>query len=153
MIINQAKIDFKKNRIQELIKNNCITEEDIELLLHKSFDDIINSYKGSNEKQRMLYKIYFQPYLLCKDGNDNIDLNLIVALMIKRYNMELNEISYMYNDGTISLNEYYRYIDNLVSLYFNTSEKGKLIYQNYGGNFELSNDFYNKMKTKNKHLN
>lgn len=152
MLIDQKKFEAKGFRICELINNNYITNDDINLLLSKSFEEIIKYSRSPIEKDRLLYKIYIQPYLLCQDKSEKIDINLIVKLMIKRYAMEIAEINYMYKEGTLSLDDYYKYIDSLLSAYFNTSEIGRVIYQNYGGNFELSELFQTDIqKVKNKH--
>lgn len=152
MIIDQTKIKDKKNHIQELIQKDFITNDDIKSLLNKSFDEILKYSISRITKERLLYKIYLQPYLLCDDELSKINVNLIVELMIKRYTMEISEINYLYKEGSISLKDYYRYIDSLVYAYFNTSEIGKTIYENYGGNFELSDLFQeNDPKIKDKH--
>lgn len=153
MIIKRRNLEAKKSRIQELIDKNYITNTDIKELIGKSYSEICNDYRSPIETKRHLYRIYVQPYLLCKDYPTKIDIDLIAQLMIKRYAMELSEANYLYNDGALNLNEYYEYMDKLVTLYFKTSLVGKFIYQKYGDNFELSDLFCDtNIKKKNKHI-
>jgi len=153
MIIKRRNLEAKKSRIQELIEKKYITNMDIKELIGKSYSEICNDYRSPIETKRYLYKIYVQPYHLCKDYSNKIDIDLIAQLMIKRYAMELSEVNYLYSDGALNLNEYYAYLDKLVTLYFKTSLVGELIYQNYGDNFELSDLFYNmNIKKKSKHI-
>ena len=63
----QEQYENIKRRIFRLISREFIVDEDIKNLSSMNFDDIIELNRTGDFKSKVLYDIYFNPYLLCND--------------------------------------------------------------------------------------
>lgn len=121
-------LETKKKRIYFMFVNDFINNNDIERLVSSSINDVISN--RDTYKDSMLLSIYINPYLLCNDyliNLDNVDIDLISKLLIKRYNEEITEYNNLYNNGDISYIEYYNNVMMLNNLYFNSTKIGNRI--------------------------
>jgi len=121
-------LEEKKKRIYFLFVTDFINNNDIERLVNSSINDLI--YNKDSYKSHLLLSIYINPYLLCNDyliNIDNINVDLISKLVIKRYNEEITEYNNLYNNGDISYLEYSNNVMILNNLYFNSTKIGNRI--------------------------
>ena len=136
-------LEPKRIKIYYMFVNEFLNNSDIEYLISSNINDVItnkNTYKDS-----ILLSIYLNPYLLCCDylvDLDNVDIDLISKLIIKRYNEEITEYNYLYNNGDISYIDYYKNTMMLNNLYFNSTKIGSRI------RFINSEDIVEKIKIK-----
>jgi len=136
-------LETKKKRIYFMFVNDFINNNDIERLVSSSINDVISN--RDTYKDSMLLSIYINPYLLCNDyliNLDNVDIDLISKLIIKRYNEEITEYNNLYSNGYISFIEYNNNIMILNNLYFNSTKIGNRI------RFINREDIVEKVKTK-----
>lgn len=128
-------IQNKKIMIYDLLYHHVINKSDIEMISNLSFFEI--EKLPNNYKNKILFSIYCNPYLLCNDYMfmDNgilfVDIHTIADILIKRYNMEYQELQHQLNEGYISSTQYQSASDKLFYLYFDSSIVGRRIYHLY----------------------
>ena len=136
-------LESKRNKVSFMLATGFINNSDIERLVSSSINDVISN--RDTYKDSMLLSIYINPYLLCNDyliNLDNVDIDLISKLLIKRYNEEITEYNNLYNNGDISYIEYYNNVMMLNNLYFNSTKIGSRI------RFINSEEIVEKVKSK-----
>lgn len=129
-----------KERVLELIEKEFINENDIKMLSDMTFDEVISLWESKTFRNKVLFTIYLNPYLLCNDEmvkNKPLDINIISNILIKRYNEELDEYKDRLLNGEISNNEYLNNCNCLTKLYFTSTLMGIKIADNY--NDRISN--------------
>ena len=136
-------LEPKRIKIYYMFVNEFLNNSDIDYLINSNINDVITN--RTTYKDSILLSIYLNPYLLCSDyivDLDNVDIDLISKLIIKRYNEEMTEYNYLYNKGDISYIEYYKNTMMLNNLYFNSTKIGSRI------RFINSEDIVEKVKQK-----
>ena len=136
-------LEPKRIKIYYMFANEFLNNSDIDYLINSNINDVITN--RTTYKDSILLSIYLNPYLLCSDyivDLDNVDIDLISKLIIKRYNEEMTEYNYLYNKGDISYIEYYKNTMMLNNLYFNSTKIGSRI------RFINSEDIVEKVKQK-----
>ena len=132
--MSEQELTNLRNKVYILFKKDIITAYDIELISNWKLNEIESL--EVNFKNQVLNSIYNHPYLVCNDymfidGTLYVDISLIAKLLIRRFNMEVNELEYQLNEGYIS-KEYYQFeINKLNNLYFDSSIIGRRIYNIY----------------------
>lgn len=126
------QIEFAKTEIEGLLNNHIILEQDIEMLSHLTFEETLELLKKQhmNEKNRYLYLIYINPYLICTD-KPYIDIDIIAKLLVTRFNLEMSEINNKYQAGEINKIECHNMKHFYKNLYFKSSMTGRKIMNYY----------------------
>lgn len=124
------QIEYAKSEIENLLKDSVIISKDIELLSDLTFEEVLGLSKSNNEKNRYLYLIYINPYLICNDEK-YMDIDIIAKLLINRFNSEMIEVNNKYQNGEINKIECYNIKTFYKKLYFKSSMTGKDIMRNY----------------------
>lgn len=124
------QIEYAKSEIENLLKDSVIISKDIELLSDLTFEEVLGLSKSNNEKNRYLYLIYINPYLICIDKK-YIDSDIIAKLLINRFNSEMIEVNNRYQNGEINKIECNNIKTFYKNLYFKSSMIGKNIMRNY----------------------
>ncbi len=126
---NYFLTDFYKEKLSNLFYMNVITPQDIIDLEKMSFTDVLNLRNSKIIKNRYLYSIYMNPYLLCMQSC--IDIDIIAKILLKRYKNEIFELDLKYEDGEINKEQLNIYKNNLYNLYFKTTFIGLKIEKIY----------------------
>lgn len=148
-MINVKEINNNKKVIERYILNRLIIEKDIKEMIPKSFEEMME-YKNSRILiNRYLFKIYFNPYLVCFD-KPYFDIDVVAELLLKRYNSEIIELTSRLDDGDINAKQYQKNVDTLNMLYFNTSLTGQKIKLAYADQLLVENETNNKVLNKRK---
>lgn len=116
-----------KNKVYYYIMIDMITNSDIMRLSEYKLGDLYNLDTKNSYKEKVLLSLYLNPYLLCNDdllSLDKFDLDVVMNLVIKRYNEEIEEYNRLFSMGDISYNEYINNINVLNKLYFKSSNMG-----------------------------
>ena len=119
-----------KNKVCYYIMIDMITNNDIISLSNYKLEDLYNLDIKNSYKDKVLLSLYLNPYLLCNDEIatlDNFNLDVVMSLVIKRYNDELEEYNRLFSVGDISYIEYINNIKVLNRLYFESSNIGRRI--------------------------
>ena len=132
--MNKLELENARRKIYYLFKENIIEKEDIRLISQLSFDEIVKL--EPNNKNKILYSIYVYPFLLCNDymftnGILFLQTEEIAYLLVRRYNMEIDELSYQFKEYDIKQDEYYCQVNRLKKMYFESSIIGRRIQQYY----------------------
>lgn len=129
-MINIKEINNNKKIIERYISNKLITEKDIKEMIPKTFYEMSEYQNSQSLINRYLFKIYFNPYLVCID-KPYFDIDVIAKLLLKRYNDEISELRIRYDERDINDKQYQLSIDTLNMLYFDTSLMGQKIKKDY----------------------
>ena len=134
--MKKEELNNLRKNIYYKLKTGVLDKYDIISLVNFSFNDILSLDIKSIEKQQLLYNIYINPFLLCNDymyknGILFITMEDIAPLLIKRYNMEIDELTYRLYEYEINQNEYYYQVNSLKKLYFESSIIGRRIFHYY----------------------
>lgn len=128
-IVQLEKINRERNYISQCLEKGIITDRNLFRLIIKSPNRIFrNKTTPYTNKQKLLFSIYYSPFLLCdqKYLSDNMKRMLPVFLEY-RYNQELEELQYRFEDAQISQEEYDKEVDLINFSYYKSSEDGKKI--------------------------
>lgn len=127
--ITLLKVEKQRAIISKYLFNGLITDKDIISLVNvKSDYGITYDINEISEKEKVLKLIYNFPYLLCDQKKLSLEVKKILPLFLHcRYNMEKDEIEYLYNLGEYSKKEYKDIIKMLRFIYYKTSKDGKEI--------------------------
>lgn len=125
-----GQIEMAKLEIEKLLINGIINETDIELLSQLTFIEVLDLLKSKYSKDKYLYQIYINPYLICID-KPYIDIDTIAKLLVSRYNDEIVEINSRYKEGQLNAIEFNNNKVFLKKLYFKSSMTGKKIMNYY----------------------
>ena len=79
--------------------------------------------------------LYFSPYILCDQEYLSEGLKKLLPIILNtRFNMEMDELNYYYNNGMINKKEYNQTKENLIYSYYETTEDGKKIFKDFNEN-------------------
>ena len=115
---------------QDLI-NGVITEKDIIYLIGKNINfGLKNCHQKLNYKNSVLREIFTCPFLLCDQQNLSIEIKKLLPFFLDaRYNVEKDMLDFYYNNGYINELEYKKELDELLFVYYKSSEDGKSIFK------------------------
>lgn len=123
------------------LENGVITEKDLINLLSERADygfikkDEFNSYK-----KRILKDIFNSPFLLCDQENISIRVKKLLPIFLKcRYDMEIDQLNYMYNECYINEEEFEKEKKLIKFYYYQSSTDGKSILKTGHVNNVLNN--------------
>ena len=129
-LVNLLKIEKYRCAIEQAIKANILTNEDILELLNVDINYGLDINRCRDNKERMMKTIYNAPFILCDiDLFDKNMKQVIYSLLKYRYEIELKEINYDLEQCYIGEEEYNEKIEMLVYNYFYTSEEGRLFFE------------------------
>lgn len=120
------KIERERLYISNLLENNILTDEDILYLIKK--DASYGLVETKNKSKLYLKDIFNCPFLLC--DQDYLSLNmkkLLPYLLDARYKAEQEELNYQYKEGFLSKEELDKQLDELLFVYYKSSQDGKNI--------------------------
>lgn len=126
--IMYVQIERERYFLEELLKNNYITERDIIVLMNQ--DDnygITFSDKEYSKKELYLKKLFRKPYLLCdQEVSDNVK-QLLPTFLDRLYNLELNELKF-HLDNHEYTKEYFDEVSSILHFkIYESSKDGKSI--------------------------
>lgn len=125
--IKLLRIEKARLELAVSLKNNLITEEDIISLGHKNINYGFKCEK-TNYKQAILRNIFNCPFVLCDQDNLSLCVKKILPIFLdSRYKIEQDELKYQYEEGYISKEEYEKELDELLFVYYKSSNDGKNI--------------------------
>lgn len=120
------KIEKARLILGKDLKNGVINEADIFNLINKDSSYMLDR-KRLHYKESVLRNIYNCPFLLC-DQNISIELKKILPLFLDaRFNMEKDYITYNYNHGYITEEEFKEQLEEFEFIYYKSSNDGKNI--------------------------
>ena len=129
-LVNLLKIEQYRYGIENAIKANVLSNEDILGLLNVDINYGLDINRCRDNKERMMKTIYNAPFILCDiDLFDKNMKQVIYSLLKYRYEIELKEINYDLNKCYISEEEYNEKIEMLIYNYFYSSEEGKSFFE------------------------
>lgn len=146
MKINLLKIENMRITLGSYLKNGLINEKDIFDLAKFNTNYGCTKAEKENYKELILKQIYNCPFLLCDQENLSNNVRSILPMFLNaRYNVELNELNYMLDEGQLSFDEYIDEKEKLKFYYYESSIDGKKIKnKGYSSNYSKK-----KIKTKN----
>lgn len=120
--IKLIKLKIERNRIflHSALYNKEINEEEL--------FNLINNKKIDLKKEKILIHIYFSPFVLFDQEllSDNIK-KILPDFLEYRYNMEMEELEFLYKRGDINKQEYIKSKDLINFCYYESSLEGKKI--------------------------
>ena len=126
--IKLTRMEIDRLNIKKYLEDEFITVEDIISLINidKNYGVLLN--KKSDCKTTVLRHIYNCPFLLCDQECAGVEIKKILpSLLNNRYNMEINELNNLYDQGDMDQEEYYQQKSIINFCYFNSSKEGKEI--------------------------
>lgn len=139
-----TRIEAGRYKLSKQLESGFITESDIlSLLTVKSDFGLKQNTKGESYKLRVLRDIFNSPFLLCDQDYLSINIKQLLPVMLKcRYDMEIEQLRYMLDDGLINGEEYIEQEKLLKYSYYGSSTDGRSILRN--GHVSILKD--NKIK-------
>jgi len=134
---NLSKIKIERKKLEAYLQNGFITEDDIINIMEA------NSYYGvkatKNYKKEILKNVFNCPFLLCDQKNISENIKeLLPNFLQSRYDMEISELEFMYDNADITQEEYDIQKTLIDFCYYESSDDGRKI---------LNDTFNQKQKT------
>lgn len=126
--IKLARMEIDRLNIKKYLEDEFITDEDIISLINidKNYGVLLN--KKSDCKTTVLRHIYNCPFLLCDQQCASTEIKKVLPLFLNyRYNMEINELNNLYEQGDMDQEEYYQQKGMINFCYYNSTKEGKEI--------------------------
>lgn len=123
---NLLKIKIERKKLEAYLQNGFITEGDIINIMEA------NSYYGvkatKNYKKEILKNIFNCPFLLCDQKNISENIKeLLPNFLQSRYDMEISELEFMYDNADITQEEYDIQKTLIDFCYYESSDDGRKI--------------------------
>ena len=127
--IKLLKIEKARIELAFELKKGLITEKDIISLSQKDMEYMFKySNKSSNYNKSVLRNILSCPFLLCDQDDLSLDIKKLLPYFLdSRYKIEQEELKYQYEEGYITKEEYEKELDELLFVFYKSSNDGKSI--------------------------
>jgi len=115
-----------------LFKSGFIIEQDVINLLREDINfGLIIPNDRNNSREQALKNIFNCPFLLCDQSGLSLNMKKLLPSILKcRYDMEQEELEFLFKIGEISKEEYESELDMLEFCYYKSSFDGKEILKN-----------------------
>lgn len=126
------RIEVGRCELSQQVKSGFIKEIDLLGLLTVEADfGLKESTKEEPYKLKVLRNIFNSPFLLCDQECLSPDIKQILPILLRnRFEMEMEELTYMFDDGLINSEEYLEQEELNKFCYYYSSEEGKSILEN-----------------------
>ena len=138
---SNQKIKYRINCYQIELKrfyiNNQISDNDIMNIFSLNSTEFLSILKTRKNDVKFSFfsSLYFSPYILCDQEYLSEGLKKLLPIILNtRFNMEMDELNYYYNNGMINKKEYNQTKENLIYSYYETTEDGKKIFKDFNEN-------------------
>ena len=120
------KIEKARLDLSICLEKGLITEKDIISLGRKDVEYIFKySDRTSNYNKSVLRNILSCPFLLCDQDNLSLNVKQILPFFLgSRYKIEQEELKLQYEEGFISKEEYEKELEELLFIYYKSSNDG-----------------------------
>ena len=139
-----TRIEAGRCKLSKQLQSGFITESDIlSLLTVKSDFGFKQNTKQESYKLKVLRDIFNSPFLLCDQDCLSLNIKQLLPIILKcRFEMEMEELKYMLDDGLVNSQEYIEQEKLLKYCYYGSSTDGRSILRN--GHVSILKD--NKIK-------
>ena len=129
-LVNSVRFERYRYIIENLIKKNKLTNEDIIGLLNVDINYGLYFDKNTSSKDRILKTIYNAPFILCDINLFDKNMKQVIYSLLKyRYEQEINELNYDLEHVYINEDEYNDRLEMINFNYFYSSKEGATFFE------------------------